>query len=460
MRMQCKISFVLLLLIMFLVSTIGQAEEKEQASLWPVPDYMGSIWTRPALTGNWGGVRTKMADKGITVSVDIIQTYQNIIDGGREFGDVIGTRLGNAIINSTDLGIGRPKGTGGEFGGSVDYEIHFDFNKMGLMPGAFLRIFGETKFGDFIDSNTGALTAVNTDSLFPTIKDERTTLTGFVYYQFLSEWFALYLGKLDTLDGDANAFAGARGKDQFMNQNFVFNPVTLATVPYSALGGGALFVLPNNRGLFSFTALDPNGTAKKIGFDDAFDGGVVLTSELRIGVKPFGFQGHQLLGATWNSRDFTGLDQDFSRLFFEFLTTGAATLDEKEDSWSLYYNFDQYLYVEDEKTNQGVGIFGRFGWADKDTNPIENFYSVDVGGKGIIPGRDNDTFGIGYWYIDPSDKFPNPFNIIHRGKGAEIFYNFEITPWMHITPDFQIIDPGLRAVETNYIAGIRVKISL
>ena len=404
MKIRCILSFILAFAFLVTISSISlvQAEEKEQASLWPVPYYKGDIWSRPALTGSWGGVRTKMADKGITVSVDTIQTYQNIIDGGRESGDIIG--MANAF--------GNPKGTGGEYGGSADYEIHFDFNKMGLMPGAFLRVFAETKFGDFVDSNTGVLTAANTDSLFPTIKDERTTLTSFVYYQFLSEWFALYLGKLDTLDGDANTFAGARGKDQFMNQNFVFNPVTLATVPYTALGSGALFMLPNNRGLFSFTALDPNGTAKKIGFDDAFDGGVVLTSELRIGVKPFGLQGHQLLGATWNSRDFKALDQDFRRLFFEFLTTpGQVELDEKEDSWSLYYNFDQYFYVEDEKTNQGVGIFGRFGWADKDTNPIENFYSVGVGGKGIIPGRDNDTFGIGYWYIDPSDKFPNPFNI-------------------------------------------------
>lgn len=76
MRIQCKWPsiIVVLYLAIFSVFTIGHAEEKEQASLWPVPDYMGSIWTRPALTGSWGGVRTKMADKGITFLVDTIHT--------------------------------------------------------------------------------------------------------------------------------------------------------------------------------------------------------------------------------------------------------------------------------------------------------------------------------------------------------------------------------------------------
>ena len=122
----------------------------------------------------------------------------------------------------------------------------------------------------------------------------------------------------------------------------------------------------------------------------------------------------------------------------------------------FFYNFDQYLYVEDEDPSQGVGVFGRFGMADKDTNPVEDFYSVGIGGKRIISGRDNDTFGIGYYYINTSDKI----RLAHEGQGCEIFYNIEVTPRFHITPDFQIIDPAVRTVETNFITGIRFKIDL
>jgi porin len=430
---QCKwLSIIVVLyLAIFSVFTIVHAEEQEQGSLWPVPDYMGDIWSRPALTGNWGGLRTKLADKGVTFSVDTILTYQNIVDGGTD--------------------------TGGEYGGSNDYEIYLDFGKMGLMPGAFMRIFGETKFGDFVNGNTGAATAVNTDGLFPEIVGQSTTLTSFVYYQFLSEWFALFLGKLDALDGDANEFAGARGKNQFLNQNFVFNPVTLRTVPYSALGGGALFVLPKEKGTLSITALDPNGVPGKVGFDDAFDGGVVLASQLRLSVKPFGLPGHQLFGGSWSTRDFVSLDQSLRRFILEAIVSGVPpSLEEGETSWCFYYNFDQYLYVESEDPSQGIGVFGRFGVADKDTNPVENFYSAGIGGKGIIPGRDNDTFVIGYYYINISNKIP----LAHEGQGGEIFYNFEVTPWFHVTPNFQIIDPASSAVETNFITGIRFKIDL
>jgi carbohydrate-selective porin OprB len=47
----------------------------------------------------------------------------------------------------------------------------------------------------------------------------------------------------------------------------------------------------------------------------------------------------------------------------------------------------------------GVGIFGRIGFADNKTSPIERFYSLGVGGKGLIPGRERDTFGVGYYDI-------------------------------------------------------------
>ncbi len=431
-KFQCKcLSFIVVIcLSISFFQSIVRAEEQEQASMWHIPDYSKERKSRPTLTGRFG-VRTDLAEKGITFSVDSIHTYQNIVDGGTD--------------------------SGGEYGGSNDYELYLDLGKMGLMPGAFVRIFGETKFGDFVNGNTGTGTAVNTDGLFPEISRQSSTLTAFTYYQFLSEWFALFAGKLDALDGDSNAFAGARGKKQFLNQNFVFNPVTLRTAPYSTLGGGALVVLPEERGTFNIAVLDPNGVPSKVGFDDAFDGGFVLASELKLNVKPFGLPGHQLFGGTWSSKDYTSLGQDLRRLYFEAIVTGIPpSLATSETSWSFYYNFDQYLYVEDEDPSQGIGIFGRFGIADKDTNPVENFYSLGVGGKGIIPGRDEDTFGLGYYYLNTSDKF----RLAHEGQGFEAFYNVEIRPWLHITPDFQIIDSAVRSVETNFITGIRFKIDL
>ena len=95
--------------------------------------------------------------------------------------------------------------------------------------------------------------------------------------------------------------------------------------------------------------------------------------------------------------------------------------------------------------------------ADDNTNPIERFYSIGVGGQGIIPGRDKDTFGIGYFYSELSDKLPSVFDVLGDGQGVEMFYNAEIRPWLHVTADYQIIDSGLKTNETAHVFGLRVK---
>jgi porin len=412
----------------------AEAEENEGDSLWPVPDYTGNLSERPALTGDWGGARTDLADNGITVSVDDITTFQSILDGGKK---------------ETE-----------ELGGSLDYEVHLDFQKMGLWPGAFVRLFGETQYGDFINTHSGSVLAANTDGLFPLEDEDETTLTSVIFYQFLSEWFAAYFGKIDTLDGDANAFAHGRGKAQFLNQNLVLSPVTFRTVPYAALGGGFLVILPDGESIFTFTAFDPDGQPDTVEFDDAFDEGTVLAGELRLAIHPMDLPGHQLFGASWSSKDYTLLDQDARLLLLDLVETGGVTLQESDDSWSFYYNFDQYIFIEDGDAGQGIGVFGRFGLADEETSPIDQFFSVGLGGTGVIPGRDNDTCGIGYFYIGLSDDLPDLFDVLDDSEGLEIFYNIEVAPWLHVTPDFQIIDPSLETRDTAYVAGIRVKADL
>ena len=317
-----------------------------------IPDYRGDIWTNKYMLGDGTKLREGWAEKGIVLSIDLVQSFQFLTDGGKD--------------------------TGSDYGGSLDYELNLDFQKMGLWPGAFVRVFGETQYGDFVNSRVGAL-ATNLDGVLP-LSENKTTLTSVIFTQFLTEWAGLYLGKLETLDGDMNEFAHGRGKDQFLNQNFVFNPVTLRTAPYTTWGGGAIFVLPDDRGLFSLGALDPSGQPDEIGLDDIFEDGVVYTSELRLNVKPMNLPGHQSIGGTWSTKDYTLLDIDARGLLRDFITTGAIAPAKDDGSWSLYYNFDQFLYAEEEDITQGIGLFGRFGVADKETNPIEHFYSFGVGG--------------------------------------------------------------------------------
>ena len=89
----------------------------------------------------------------------------------------------------------------------------------------------------------------------------------------------------------------------------------------------------------------------------------------------------------------------------------------------------------------------------------QEFYSIGLGGKGLVPGRDNDSFGVGYYYLAISDKLPR---VIERRtqdeQGVELYYNIAITPWLHITPDLQVIEPASDRVDTTVVAGVRMKI--
>lgn len=74
---------------------------------------------------------------------------------------------------------------------------------------------------------------------------------------------------------------------------------------------------------------------------------------------------------------------------------------------------------------------------------MHHFYSIGVGGKGIIPGRPRDRLGLGFYYIDiKNPQFQGPFRttkFLRDEYGFEAFYNIAITPWLLLTPDIQFV---------------------
>jgi porin len=244
------------------------------------------------------------------------------------------------------------------------------------------------------------------------------------------------------------------------------------TCPNSTLGAGVI-ILPTKdpkQAIISMMVFDSNGKANRSGFDTAFEGNNTYAIEGRIRTDFFGMTGHQLVGYTYSGKDFSSLDQSM-----RFIIENGG-IKKEDDSWSFFYNFDQYLY--EPKKEQGVGIFGRFGASDGDANPFHYFYSLGVSGKGVIPGRPLDEFGIGSYYIDVSNpKFTGILKdreILRDEYGVEVYYNFAITPWMKLTPDIQVIRPAQKEklkideehlllsktkdVDTATIVGLRLQI--
>jgi porin len=412
-------------------------------SPFPLREYFGGdFWTRSHVTGDWDGKRTELAEKGITFDVGVTQIFQVNARGGK----------------STNSGF--------RYSGSADYILEFDTARMGLWPAGLLMLKGETQFGQSVNSKVGSVMAVNADALFPLPDEHETTLTDVVFTQFLSEKFGFALGKIDFRGGDQNVFAHDE-TSQFMNLAFLANPVVIPYAPYSALTA-ATFYRPAEWLTIGVTALDSFGTPSVSGFDTAFHSpeGTTLATEWAFTFSLSGRPGHQRFGVAYSNRDFNELDQDpriSGRL--GFLTqrilqqAGLVETKTKPDDWVFYYNFDQYLYTEPDDPTQGVGVFGRYGWSDGDVNPFEAFYSIGVGGKGILPQRDQDTFGVGYYYLDLSGNLPS-FAGLSSEQGIEMFYNIEVTPWLHVTPDLQyIVDPAGGAHDDAIAFGIRTQMS-
>lgn len=386
--------------------------------------------TRSQLTSNWLGARTGLAESGVTVDADATMFYMGVVDGGvqREF----------------------------RFAGHNDYVINMDLGKMGLHEGLFLKLRAEHRYGESPAAATGALLPSAVVSDLPTPETDHVYLTNVLFTQMLSERVGVVFGRFDTLDGDLNAFAHGRGKTQFSNVAFVATPIALRTVPYVTMGAGLVVLGDEGTPVFQFSVIDPTESIRTSGLDDLYNDGVTLVSELRLPTNFFNRPGHQMFAATWGNKEYVGLDQD-PRIILP-----DVPIARQNGSWSVYYNFDQYLYVDPCNAARGWGVFGRAGLADPETNPIEYFLSFGVGGSSMIRGRDADTFGVGWYYSGTSSELAPDLAMalggIGDGQGVEMYYNIAVTPWLQITPDVQFIMPARESIDTATVVGVRARV--
>ncbi len=337
---------------------------------------------------------------------------------------------------------------------------------MDIMPGAIITLRAESRYGDTVNGIAGVLLPVNTDGFFPLDGDNRIdlALTAFNYTQYLSPTFGVFLGKVDTLDGDLNEFASGRGVNQFMNAAFNFNPVTGLTVPYSTLAVGGFWAPKPNMQL-TVSIMNAADSSTSSGFDDFGDGWLASAEfrfQYRLGDLP---GGQTITGLASKDTNFAELG---SRLVFipgEGLADPTTT-----ESWFVSWNGWQYIYTEEASEGpinllnrtpdlQGIGLFARAGIADENTNPIDWSVSIGVGGRGILPGRDDDTFGVGFFYSNlQPERILGVVRIDDHAQGFEGFYNIALTPAASLTLDGQVMESAFPGVDTTVILGMRLQL--
>lgn len=385
---------------------------------------------RNCLTNGWFGAEPWLEEGGLTLTLGATQVYQGVAHG-----------------ESTHRHAGR-------WAGSYDLELEADTGALAGIPGGSVYVLTEGSWSDGLDaSSVGSLFGVNDDAG----GDRTADVTEFWYqHDFADGRLRLRLGKMDLTGGfecrgcpvafDGNAFANDETA-QFLSGALVNNPA----IPFPDNGIGlAVYVEPADGWYAAAAVADAQADVREMGFNTAFD-----REDYTFSIFEGGYTGGlpgpggPLPGAVR-----VGLWYD-PQPKARFDGTGN-----ERDDLGFYASADQMLLREgdDPASEQGLGVFVRFGWADEDLNPIHAFWSAGCQYRGLVPGRDADVLGVGMGRARTTDEPGAGFTSAHE-TAVEGYYAVQVTPWLAISPHVQYVsDPGGRdGVDDAVILGVRVQ---
>jgi porin len=429
--------------LLFTLLVPGSATASDPAEgMTPAVDYSGDWTTRPALSGDWGGLRQRLADRGLTFEVEWFQVGQGVVDGGFD-------ERGTYVTN-------------------LDYYLKIDLMRMGVLPGALISVRGQSRFGETVNGDSGLLLPVNTYSYFPfteTLDDDvPIALTELNYLQFVTDELGLIVGKVTTM-ANRNEFAGGEGRTQFMNNQLLWSAAFAQVAPYSTLAVGGVWA-PSPRVSFSSMLMNTADASESSGFDDIGEGTSWWTSadvQYRLGELPGGVA----VGGIY------AFDGDFGEIGGLYIDPGVGiSVEGESSSWAVYASGWQYLLTEESAPEvidlddgrqdlEGLGAFLMLGAADRDTNPVSWSVSVGLAGKGLLPGRDRDTAGLGYFYNRLQDpEVITGDRLTRSAQGLEAYYNIALARSVALSLDLQWAKSGFAKVDDAVILGIRLDVRL
>jgi porin len=148
-------------------------------------------------------------------------------------------------------------------------------------------------------------------------------------------------------------------------------------------------------------------------------------------------------------------------------------------NFSLYGVMDQMVWRRAPDGPQSVGLFLRAMGAPGDRNLVDFSINGGVSLKAPVRGRDNDTAGVGFGIakiggaaigFDKDTAFYSgaPYPVRSAETFVEVTYQFVVTPWLQVQPDFQYFflpsggvanpnDPGQR-IGNEAVFGVHTNI--
>jgi porin len=418
------------------------------------PKERWDFWNGETLTGDWGGWRTTLSDRGV------------------EFPFLY---IGEGVANLAG-GLQR----GGTYEGLLDVGMDVDLEKLVNLEGGLFHINGFWIHGSSPTAKfVGDLQTVSNIDAFDTVKLNE------LWYQhcFLEDRLSLRVGLMAADKEFISSDYGAL----FLNAGFgwpppVANNFTSPGYPLSALGvrlrvdpwepvyfqAGVYDGDPGNA------TLNRSGTRINLHQNDGFFSIYEAGLKLNQGKKDRGLPGTYRLGGWHHTDSFP--DQRFDQGGLSLADPASSGTPVMHDgNFGIYGVADQLVYREvnskDEEL-QGLGVFIKAGNAAEDRNLVSLHLSGGLNYTGLIPTRDRDQIGFAVTHVDIGenlhqfDRDTNTFNgteeiIRDYERTLELTYCYVVTPWWSIQPDVQWVKHpgGSKALGDAWVVGVRTSIN-
>ncbi len=393
-----------------------------------------SIWTRDTLTEGFWGLNDQLAEEGMELALGVTQVYQQNVHGG----------------TSTHRRAGR-------YGGAYDLELTTDLEQLLGIEGAsfYMHAGGSwSKSGEIDTTSVGSTFGVNGAGAARRDLD----LVEAWYEQAFDNGLILRAGKLDIGGGfecrgcpasfDGSLYANDE-TGQFLNGALVNNP----TIPFPDQGIGAIaYYNPIEWWYASAGLVDAQADNRETGFNTAFSEEDYFFYIFETGIAPQMESDNGPLQGVY--RVGMWIDgQDKARF-----SNGKNY----RDDMGFYTSCDQLVVKEngDPEDIQGLGVFGRYGWARSDLNALNHFFSVGMQYQGLIDGCDDDVLGVGYAHGTFTDYASEGFTEDNESV-LEVYYSMAVSPWLSISPSVQFVSSpgGDKTVSDATVLGLRAQMT-
>jgi porin len=406
--------------------TFGETELPAQA-----PSAPSDFWTRPNLLGDMAGLKPAIQPYGFQL---------NITETSEILGNATGGIHQGAIYEGvTDLNLG--------------FDMRTYFGWRGVFFARAYQIHGRGLSGNDLD-NLNVASGIEAD--------RTTRLYELWYEQHIGDWLRIRIGEQSA----GQEFIVSPTAKMFVNATFGFPTLPSADLPSGGpnypLGTPAIrFRIDASDALTFFAGLfNGNPTGAPLGTPDpqshdlsgtAFhvNDGAFAIVETRYNPEGSPKNGTYRLGAWFNSEKF--LSQNLANNGVSLASPLASGMPQLlADDYSIYGIVDQPLFPSKDKDNDsGFTAFARVMGAPGDRNLVDLYVDTGLAYKGPF-GRKADVVGVAFGYARIGDSARalaeetaifsgQPYPGRSQETVLELTYQYLVTPWWQLQPDFQYI---------------------